>query len=572
MPRIPKTYEYKIYRGTTYLGLLPYVTSEFSYSQSINSSGSQLTITVGESPDTARYAVQALTDEGGNEITTEAGETITTEREDDLVGSGSDNALIQNDNLVKVYEVSENHLNGLLVFSGYISKWRALFGGADSVEITVLSDGQDLNQWIIPGGLAYGDDQTQTSTNSDFGFWYDRRYGQSFTTAATTTNIGKIDLKLARNSAANRNMRVRLWNNPAEATTGGTPLASADVLVTSVNPAYVQTSFVFTDPVTVTPSTSYFFSLEILDVASVSGDSTTWGAFQSQSPANYTGGSMYRSISGASWTLESAESMWFKTYKVEDTTERTYLDRDPSYILNDIMDNYSGVVIPYATFPDTSITIPSYTFKLNTVLEGLRAIGDMAPSDWYWFVDPSDNTLYFQQASAEADITVIKGRHINYLSIEGTKETVVTKAYFSGGDDGTGDNVFVVVTDDTSNNRLGITRLSDNNVNGTDGNSTATILAQNYIDRNNIEIYRTSVTINDSTMDTNLFKLGMMIGFTGFGTFVDRLILQVVGIDKRPDNVTLQLGSLQPRASQIVESIQYSITSVQTSNNPNIPS
>lgn len=569
MPRIPKTYEYKIYRGTTYLGLLPYVTSEFSYSQSINSSGSQLNIIVGESPDTARYAVQALTDEGGNEITTEDGETITTEREDDLVGSGSDDALIQNDNLVKVYEVSENHPNGLLVFSGYISMWRALFGGADSVEITVLSDGQDLNQWVIPGGDAYSIDISQTVQDSYLIVNSGSSYGggQTFTPSAGVENIAAIMVRIQSvNAAVPQTITVKLWEQIVNVQNPTNLLATSSQVFQ--NGAETNVIFYFPTPVTVDPSNQYFFDVTTSD--NVNGFNIMLTDTDTIPGSNSY---FYVGTPPSGWYLAAADAeLYFKTYEFDDSIERLYVNRDPSYILNDIFEEYGGAVTPNEVFPNTGITVPEYTFKLNTVLEGLRAVGGMSPSDWYWFVDPTDNTLYFQQASAEPDIVLIKGRHINYLSIEGTKETVVTKAYFSGGDDGTGDNVFVVVTDTSTDNRLGIVRLSDNNVNGTDGNATATILAQNYIDRNNVEIYRTSVTVDDSTMDTNLFKIGMMIGFTGCGTFVDRLMLQVVGIEKRPDNVTLQLGSLQPRASQIVDSIQYSITSVQTSNNPNIPS
>jgi len=574
MPTIPKTYEYRVYNNGTYLGLLPNVTSEFNYTQSINTTGSQLLIVVGDSADTASGSVDYITDESGNILTTEGGEPLTTERPEDLVGDSTDVTLIRNNNTVKVYEMSDFHPNGVLVFSGFISKWRTLFGGSDNVQITVLSEGQDLNQWIIPGGTAYGTDQSQTSTNSDFGFWKTRRYGQSFTTGAGATNIGKIDLMLARNSSANRNMRVSLWNTPSDATTGGTPLASVDVLVTSVNPAFVQTSFIFSTQVTVTPSTSYFFSIEILDVASVSGTVATWGAFQSESPANYASGSMYRSDSGGAWSAEPTESMWFKTYYKEETTERLYVNRDPSYILNDIMSNYGGAVVPDAVFPNTGITIPEYTFKLNTVLEGIRTVGDMAPSDWYWFVDPSDNTLYFDQTSTTADVKLIKGRHINLLDIEATKERVVNTVYFTGGDDGTATNtnVFVVVTDEASTDRKGIARLSDNNVIGTDGAETARILAQNYIDRNNQQTYITSVTLFDTSIDTTLIKLGYMIGFSGFGTFVDNLLLQVVGIEKSPDYTRLQLGTLQERASEKVEKIQSTLTSVQVTDNPNVPS
>lgn len=568
MQKIDKRYEYKVYDGGTYVGLLQNVTSEFTYSQSINTAGSQLIIDIGETADNIEQPVQDIETELGLDLETEDNQPLQTERAEDVVGDNG--KLIKNNNTVLVYEYSEDHKNGELVFSGYISKWKDTYGGNDSIQITVLSEGQDLNQWIIPGGDAYDSDQVQDQTNSDFGFWEARRYGQSFTTGIGVTNVGKITLRVFRGSAASRNMTVKVWEEPSDATIGGTPLASKSLLVTSTTP--VDTDFIFDIPATTAPLTTYFFTLETPDVASVSGDSTTWGAFDSYSPANYADGTMFRSISGAAWTVESSESMWFKTYMKEESTERLYVNRDPSYILNDIFDEYGGAVTPNEVFPNTGITVPEYTFKLNTVLEGIRAVGTLAPANWYWYVDPADNVLYFDETNTEADIKLTKGRHIEQLDLEATKENVVNKVYFTGGDDGTGDNVFVVVTNDSSLDRLGIARLSDNNVNGSDGAETARIIAQNYLDRNDEQTYETSVTINAETIDITQFKLGQMIGFNGFGTYVDGILLQVVGIDRKPDQITLRLGTLPVRASEKVEQLQKDITSVQVAENPNVPS
>jgi len=538
---------------------------------SINSAGAQLSITIGDSADTSGDPVEYITDESGNPITSEDGEYLTTERANDLVGSESEDALIRNDNLVKVYEVSDNYPNGLLVFSGYISKWKALFGGQDTVEITVLSEGQDLNQWVIPGGSAYTIDVDQSSKNSDIGFWATRRYGQTFITGASETNIGKIRLRMSRQTAGDRTVTLKLWASTVSAVIGGTPLGSASVVLTNVYPSWEDIDFIFSTPVIVTPSTPYFFSVEV-DSGSISGDVTTWVAFEESTANPYSNGELYSSNSGAAWSATSTDDFYFKTYSFVDSIERLYVDRDPTYIIEDIMANYGGVVTPSGAFTNTGTTIPSYTFKMNTVLEGIRAVSDMAPADWYWFVDPSDNTLYWDQTSATADILIVKGRHINSFDVEATKETVVNKVYYSGGDDGGGSNVFVVVANEDSDDRLGIARLSDTNVNGVDGASTATILAQNYIDRNSSQTYKSSLTLEDTKIDTNQFKVGTMIGFSGFGNFADNLLLQVVGIDKRSDSVTLQLGTLPVRQSDKVEKIQSSLTAVQVSDNPNIPS
>lgn len=216
----------------------------------------------------------------------------------------------------------------------------------------------------------------------------------------------------------------------------------------------------------------------------------------------------------------------------------------------------------------------SYTFRQQTMLRAIQVLATLAPFDWYWYVSPEDNVLHFAQASAVAEITLIKGRHINELQIEATKETIVNAVYFTGGDNGAGTNTSVSVkkTATIGSNRVGLAQISDNRVSGVGGAAVGAVIAQDYLNQFANETYITNVTVQEGTIDTSLFQPGMMVGFRGFGDFADALVLQVVGKTKSPDNVQLQLGTLPVRSSQAVAEIEAGLAYQQTVNNPSVPS
>lgn len=78
--------------------------------------------------------------------------------------------------------------------------------------------------------------------------------------------------------------------------------------------------------------------------------------------------------------------------------------------------------------------------------------------------------------------------------------------------------------------------------------------------------------IKDGTYDTNLIDLGETIGFAGFASLVDNLILQVVRKSKHAEYVELALGQLPRRATLTFESLQRDLAALQTVDNPTTPS
>ena len=97
-------------------------------------------------------------------------------------------------------------------------------------------------------------------------------------------------------------------------------------------------------------------------------------------------------------------------------------------------------------------------------------------------------------------------------------------------------------------------------------------MAEADVAENKDEQYQTTVTVVDQTMDTTTLKPGLVIGFNGFGTFIDNLQAQIVRVDYAPEEVTLTLGLLPKRLTPQFEKITRGLIGLQTVDNPTTPS
>lgn len=262
-------------------------------------------------------------------------------------------------------------------------------------------------------------------------------------------------------------------------------------------------------------------------------------------------------------------------YMLEDGSDTTvvYSSQDPTNILKDVLDKFTaaGGLVDYDTsstqLTNTSV---SYTFKVNTVLEAVRKCLDLAPTDWFWRLNMADNILHFNVRPTNVSHTFVLGKHIQNLQLEQHIEEIVNKVYFTGGDTGSGTNLFNKYSDATSiaSYRQGLKKITDARVT-TD--ASAEIISESEIDRLKDPIYRSQVTILDKTYSIEDIELGQLVGFRNFGNFIDSLTMQIVGITYRPDEVTLQLDSQLPEVSKRLEDIKRNLTQQEVVNNPTAP-
>lgn len=578
----PKYHQYKMYTpANVYLGLLQNVVSSFGYNQLIATAFAQMDVQVAQSADVASLPNEAILDESGNPITDESGNSILIERQPDLVGSSNSNALIANNNLIKVYEYSSYYPNGLLVFSGYISKWKTNFGTTDDIAITCTSNGQDMNNYVVNSGdTAYISQLIDDGGAANFAIGVTSNKGafdqvlQSFTVPATTP-IGGIAVEATTSEAGSIQIFLYQMLGISPNLFTDTLLSSGSLHVGIITKTVEKVSLSSFPSVVVGP-TYYFAALFSTDSGSFSEAAIFYTATNP-----YANGQLYTAQydgSTLTTTAHSADDAYFVIYQHGGSVSGSYTNDDVSFIINDLITNYNSsgglVTIPAGGYQSTG-NIVSYTFKLQTVLQSLQALIQLAPANWYWYIDPALQTLVFAQSNTVADITLIAGRHISNLDIEATKENIKNVTYFTGGDDGTGTstNIFVLRSSAVGGNRVGLSILSDNRVNSaTGGTVTAALIASNNNAVNSSETYITTITVTDTTMDINLFKLGKMVAIKGLGNFADTLLLQVVGINRMGDQVILQLGTLPNRPTKAIAQIQNSLTSVQTLAIPSVPS
>lgn len=564
---IQKSYIYQVYRQGQYLGLLPNVTSEFNYTQDINTAGVQINITCGISPDISRQPISEITDESVVTITDESGVPITTEGASVLVGN-TDGAIIRNGNNIIITEISNYYPNGIIRFRGDIERWEANIGGSngDVIGLTVYSDGSELNNYLVTGGDTL--DQNQSTQNayksigSDAGAGWTRE-GQTFKTGTGITALSAISVY----TLGGATLTIKVYTDSALTTL----LGSSSLAVPSYG-SVTEVKLNFNPIIRVTALTTYFFTVQ----SSAILPSSTRLYYSTSNP--YANGAMYESIygggGGGGYATVAGSDLEFKTYTGGTATVKTYSTTDPANMLIDFMTRYiskGGIINIGSTTVDLTALSVTYTFKVATILEAIQKVAELAPYNWYWYVDIASNVLYFKQLASTPRWTFIKGKDIASINMVSTIENVTNLLYFTGGDTGGGTNLFSVYSDPVSllNNKPKLDRKTDNRVTL---QATADALGSSSINSTKDEGYQTSVAVLDATVDITMFKLGDTVGFGGFGSFVDLLVLQIVRVEFTPEAVTLHLGQLPPRTNQLLKDIDTQLTALDTLANPSVPS
>lgn len=557
-----------------YLGLLPNVTSPFTYSHDINTSGTQTTITCAVSVDSAGIPVTTIDTESGSQITDESGNDLYTERTPDVAGDSNTDILFKNGNKILIYEIDYWHPNGQLRFRGEINRWEAQIGtGNDQIKLLCYSDGSDMNNKVVTGGTTL--DQSQTSQNTGYSLQSTSSGkensfnfpGQSFIPANAL--LTAVSLLIANTSGA-VDITVSVYSGI------GTGLIGQVTQTVSVGSTPTEIQFII-PAVAVTVGATYFFGVTIgaNQSATVYYDNSNVYANGSMYVEEYSGGGGTEAWNiTPSGTVSTNSDLYFKTFYGGNSTTVSYSSVDPSNMFIDIVDRYNSgggkMTASSATVPLTGLST-TYTFVVASVLEGIQEALALAPADWYWVGDLGSDVLTFQPASSATTHTLIKGKHIASINIISTIENIVNTLYFSGGiPSGGTQNIFAIYTNSSSVNAFGqrLDRQSDNRVTI---QATADAIGNSSVGNTSPEQYQTQVVVQYPSYDITLFKPGDMINFAGFGTFVDKLSLQIVRVEYKTDQVTLTLGIQPPRQQIQVQQTLDGLVAQQTIANPPTP-
>lgn len=585
---LEKRYDYKISRGGTYLGMLDNVDSEFNYGLDINTGAAQLIIEVDKNAFVADMPPENLETEDGQLLQAEDGSVLTTEGAQDVVGSADSRTLIQNDNEVEVYEISADNPNGVLVFSGYITKWRAKFG-KPGITITVLSKGIDLADYVIESGETLKASAVNEDTSLDGAFW-GAAWAQQIFPTGSNINLSKIALKAKIDASTDPVIvtPVLCQGNPDNdmlTVIGGVgtySMGAGNSILATFSPAtvsetsYTEKEFSLSEDVTLTNGGSYYIRYHTtpgLNSTLKFRASNTLGTLPIEK-AYYVAATANNSSYDLAYST-SKDTMYIKLYESTGNTTSLYSTTEVADIVRDVIDNYNsqGGVVTYDSnsIDDTGVTV-TYQFVLATALEGVQKGLDLAPYNFYWYVDPATQLLYFKETPTTADHLFVLGRHIEDLELEASVENNKNVVYFSGGDTGGGENLFSKYSNADNIEALGRQRLERRSDNRVTVAATADAIGNSVLDQGDGEDYQSPLTISDEYYDISTINPGDVVGFGGFGNFIDQLLLQIARVERYPHYVVLTLGILPERASGTLKDIETDLAYLQTIDNPDAPS
>lgn len=283
--------------------------------------------------------------------------------------------------------------------------------------------------------------------------------------------------------------------------------------------------------------------------------------------ANY-GDQEYVSVTLASYGVDLSNEI------IQDGSSHTtvaFTGASPESIVKNILDTNPGTMTySSGSLGSTALSI-NQTFQLNTKVEGIQAVYNQTDNGWYWYGNVADNNVYMLPFNTVADHTFVIGKHINNVQIKRSLESLRNTVYFVGGDTGGGIPLYKKFTLGSSVTawRKGVNRVTDRRF--TDATSS-TRYGNKILGRYGLPIYTTTVSIPSEVYDIETISLGQMVAFSGFGNFVDSLLLPVVNIDYTPHLITLQLGDLLDRIQDIVIETSDALQNDQYDNLPTIPS
>ena len=572
----------------TYVTTWPDVTSDFEYQQEVNSAGSEATIVLSRPGD-----------------------------------NFGENVDVTFNNRVVVSVISNDYPNGQQIFTGYISRYTPEFG-QDKVSVTVLGYGAEMDNYTISAGENKAIIQEDGSAgergfnNTGAAPTY---MGQGFTTNSDQANISAIEVLMRSDVLPvaldptqppyQQNITLKVWDSYANAITdapssiGGAkvPLAQATIFMGDAVSAWRKFTLKDTNgvvaPLRVNPNTAMFYTMTS-DISAGSGEPTTVKV-QSSAINPILGGSMIRNENGIGNVIydntggNPFSDLAFRVDVSYGLTTAPFNSMDPGAILRLIIDDYNrqGGTLSYtASTIELTGTVVSYTFNTNSTLEGIKKCLELAPIDWYFYIDQSTNLVHFHNKNTASTRPIVFDRDIQALKFEKTTEGMVNQVIFTGGiPAGQSTNLFKKYSNTTSIALYGVrqNRYTDNRV--TLG-ATADIIAGTLLGTRSFPEIRTEVEIL-SPYNLEIFRPGDLLIFRGFqssgGSLYDiavydtdyydfnladpqTFILQIARFDYHPDYIKLTLSTTPPDVNKRIEDIKRQLDATATVANPVAPS
>lgn len=267
-----------------------------------------------------------------------------------------------------------------------------------------------------------------------------------------------------------------------------------------------------------------------------------------------------------------------------------YLSQDPNDIMTDIISKYTGRVSK-ASDSNVGILI-SYSFNTSTYLQAIKKCRDLSLSGWHWYIDAL-NILHFKKKSEVANHILKISKDILSIKPEKRIENVKNVILFVG------DGIYKKYERSGSTDSYGrrVSVMQDSRVSVV---STADIMAEAFLDDNELPEVRTYLKVADNNIDSKFgydiesFRPGEMVQIKEFGnlypetlwdistwdeTYWDYSIsyavknpMQIVSIKYTPNYCELELSSRPISVENRIEDINRNFESYINNNNPATPS
>lgn len=478
--KIDRRYQYMTYAKGKFIGEINDVDGYPVVRTALNSFPSDVTVDVARNVDSDQIEAAPfdIVDDGEPEsLVTERNETMDLAGE--TVSSVGEGTVIEVNNDIDIYEYYGNYegfvlddgeplifddLNemevpigspeGKVYFRGYVSKYDLTYGkkAKKTSRLTLLSHTDEYNNII----LEKTDEDFLSITGSDsstyVGFGRQPQYdpardnfavGQSFILSGEKV-LSTVYVKVKRWGATDMipsqyptvTMQI-VKGNPGE---GGVVVASATAAISENNPYWQAFSLPTDFKLVAAQRYSLIFTPDSPMQASMYSSEYPVRFFASNTygdgAAYYQDGTRNFKFSDYQWHVSSGVDVQVRLSTRGGDTLVPMFSQDPSVIMKKIADfgRSRGSVIKYT---DNSITVSDTTvsakFNLQTLKEALDATITYAPTDWYWYIDQSDLTLYLNKRSEEVSHTFTLGKDIEELKLEKSMEDLVNEVYFSGG-------------------------------------------------------------------------------------------------------------------------------------------
>jgi hypothetical protein len=575
-----KTFQVKVYDlDDTYLATWKDIVSDINFNNELNSAGGQLQI----------------------KLARDAGD----------FGEGTD---VDFGHKVKVICFDNDAPDGTVIFQGFISSYTPVYTD-NTIDIIVLSYGAELNDFIIDG-TPTSTELNKTYTTSLTSYWdtspYFRIFGQTFT-ATTDEELTSIKVLLSGPAFGNPDAEMVLKLFPTVPFSGSQKaisittnlIASKQFTVranTTTSTTPTEYTIVFSSTVQLTAGSDYFFGLYPL-----TNNGRQVNVYYTTVSASYIGGQKFEavdagSIAGSQWLAPTGGDLYFEAIYKAPATKAPFNSFDPSDILRAVLDsNYQqgGNVYYSDTSIDTTSSTVSYTFSVDTILEGVSKCVELAPANWYWYLDYGTNLIHFREKSDTPDHTFSFEKDIIDARFEKRIEEITNVIYFTGGDIGGGINLFKKYTIPAS-----ITKYGTKALKYTDGRvtvaSTADTISNNILATKSEPELRVTLEILDNNNDMDMgydiesIQVGDVIAVRNItqqvgihtwdvGRFdeaywdyniynLSSLQMQIQKLEYKQDSVVISASTIPLDVNKRIEDINRNLEILQTANNPTTPS